>query len=170
MNPTTNQKSSGKVKRRHHMSDNLPESFSLASILAEQGVHHQEGLLEWLAKDNLETDPITIKPKTSSHEADQFSWVPLPSCSPPGGPFPIKSLALSAHVSPQTIHFQVLDKSLVSGPGSGPLSCNTIIQHSFGSFGHSNQSRKRNKRNTNWKRRSKTLPVYRWHDILHGKP
>ena len=33
----------------------------------------------------------------------------------------------------------------------------TIIQHSFGSFGHSNQSRKRNKRNPNWKRRSKTL-------------
>ena len=35
------------------------------------------------------------------------------------------------------------------------------IQHSFGSFGHSNQSRKRNKRNPNWKRRSKTLPVCR---------
>ena len=35
------------------------------------------------------------------------------------------------------------------------------IQHSSGSFGHSNQSRKRNKRNPNWKRRSKTLTVYR---------
>ena len=31
------------------------------------------------------------------------------------------------------------------------------VQHSFGSFGHSNQSRKRNKRNPNWERRSKTL-------------
>ena len=33
------------------MSDHLPESFSLASILAEQGLHHQEGLLsqnDWL--------------------------------------------------------------------------------------------------------------------------
>ena len=30
-----------------------------------------------------------------------------------------------------------------------------------GSFGHSNQSRKRNKRNPNWKRRSKTLTVCR---------
>ena len=39
-------------------------------------------------------------------------------------PFPIKSLALSAHVSPQTIHFRVLDKSPVSGPGRGPPSCN----------------------------------------------
>ena len=27
------------------MSDHLPESFSLASILAEQCMHHQEGLL-----------------------------------------------------------------------------------------------------------------------------
>ena len=37
----------------------------------------------------------------------------------------------------------------------------TTIQHSSGSFGHSNQSRKRNKRNPNWKRRSKTLTVCR---------
>ena len=44
------------------------------------------------------------------------------------------------------------------------------IQHSFGSFGHSNQSRKRNKRNPNWKRRSRTLTVCRWHDPLHRKP
>ena len=28
------------------------------------------------------------------------------------------------YVSPQTIHFQVLDKSPVSGPGRGPPSCN----------------------------------------------
>ena len=31
----------------------------------------------------------------------------------------------------------------------------TIIQHSFGSFSHSNQRRKRNKRNPDWKSRSK---------------
>ena len=46
----------------------------------------------------------------------------------------------------------------------------STIQHSFGSFGHSSQSRKRNKRNPNWKRRSKTLTVCRWHDPLHRKP
>ena len=80
--------------------------------------------LEWLAKDNLETNPITIKPETVSHVAELFSWVPLPYCSPPGCPFPIKSLALSAHVSLQTIHFWVLDKSPVSGPGRCPPSCN----------------------------------------------
>ena len=80
---------------------------------------------EWLAKDNPETNPITIKPETASHAAEQFSWVPLPCCSPPGCPFPIKSLALSAHVSPQTIHFWGLDKSLVLGPGRGP----PFLQH-----------------------------------------
>ena len=56
-----------------------------------------------------------------SHAAEQF-WVSLPCCSPPGGPFPIKSLALSAHVSPRTIHFRVLVP--VSGPGRDPSSCN----------------------------------------------
>ena len=108
------------------MSNHLPES-SLASILAEQGVHHQEELESvWLAKDNPETNPIIIKPETVSHVTELFSWVPLPSCSPPRYPFPIKSFALSAHVSPRTIHFRVLDKSPVSGPGRGPLSYNNI--------------------------------------------
>ena len=43
----------------------------------------------------------------------------------------------------------------------------TIIQHSFGRFSHSNQRRKRNKMNPNWKRRSKTVTVCRWHDTIH---
>ena len=84
--------------------------------------------LEWLAKDHPETNPITIKPETTSHTAEQFSWVPLPYCSPPGCPFPIKSLALSVYVSPWTIHFWVLDKGPVSGPGRGPPSCNNSIE------------------------------------------
>ena len=46
----------------------------------------------------------------------------------------------------------------------------TSIHHSYGSFSHSNQSRKRNKRNLDWKRRNKTLTVWRWHDPLHRKP
>ena len=82
---------------------------------------------EQLAKDNLEINPITIKPETVSHTAKQFPWVPLPYCSPPGLPFPIKSLALSAHVSPRTIHFWVLDKSPLLGPGRDPPSCNRRI-------------------------------------------
>ena len=39
-------------------------------------------------------------------------------------------------------------------------------EHSFVSFGHSNQSRRRNKRNLNWKRRSKTVNVCRGHDHI----
>ena len=74
-----------------------------------------------MTRDNPETNPITIIPDTASHMAEQFSWVPLPCCSLPGCPFPIKSLALSARVSPRTIHFLVLDKSPLSGPGRGPL-------------------------------------------------
>ena len=97
----------------------------LASIHLGWAMRKDSGL-EWLAKDHLETNPITIKPETASHTAEQFSWIPLPYCSPPGCPFPIKSLALSAHVSPRTIHFRVLDKSPVSGPGRGPLSCNSM--------------------------------------------
>ena len=91
---------------------------------------------EWLAKDKRETNPITIKPKTGSHMSEQFFWVPLPYCSPPGCHFPIKSLALSAFVSPRIIHFWVLDRSPVSGPGRGPPSCNTGVnvlrEHSRG--------------------------------------
>ena len=82
---------------------------------------------QWLSRDNPETSPIPIKPETASHMAKQFSWVPLPCCSPPGRPFPIKSLALSARVSPRTIHFWVLDKSPLLGPGRGPPSCNKYV-------------------------------------------
>ena len=79
------------------------------------------------AKDNLETNPITIKHETASHVAELFSWVPLPHCSPLRWPYPIKSFALSACVSPQTINFWVLDKSPIPGPGKGPASCNKIL-------------------------------------------
>ena len=46
----------------------------------------------------------------------------------------------------------------------------TIIQHSSGSPSYSNQGRKRNKRNPDWKRRSKALSVCKWHDTVHRKP
>ena len=112
--PTRRIRERSKGERRLHVirPTNLPESFSLKSILAEWCMCHQEGpWVKWLARDNQETNPITIKPKTVSHVAEQSSWVPLPSCSPPRCPFPIESLALSACVSLQTIHFRVLDKS-----------------------------------------------------------
>ena len=46
----------------------------------------------------------------------------------------------------------------------------TTVQHSFGSFSHSNQRRKRNKRNPDWIRRSKTLSVCRWHELYIENP
>ena len=46
-----------------------------------------------MAKDNPETNPITIKPET----AELFSWIPLFYCSPPGFPFP-KNLLLCQHM------------------------------------------------------------------------
>ena len=71
------------------------------SWMSDACATRKDSELEWLAKDHPETNPINIKPETVSHVAEQFSWVPLPYCSPPGCPFPIKSLALSAHVSPR---------------------------------------------------------------------
>ena len=80
------------------MSDHLPESSSLASILAEQGVHHQEDSeSEWSAKDNPETNPITMKPKAASHVAERFSWVPLPPALCPGA-LSQKNLLLCQHM------------------------------------------------------------------------
>ena len=44
------------------------------------GIHLGWAMCEWLARDNSETNPATIKPQTVNHEADQFSWVPLLCC------------------------------------------------------------------------------------------
>ena len=86
---------------------------------------------ERLAKDSLETNPITIKLEAVSQVAEQSSWLPLPSCSPPRHPLPIKSLASSGCVSPQIINFWVLDKNPFSGPGRGSPSCDKVISHCF---------------------------------------
>ena len=44
-----------------------------------------------------------------------------------------------------------------------------LIQHSTRSPSHSNQIR-RNKRQPNWKERSKTVIICRWHDTVHREP
>ena len=109
------------------MSYQLPESFSLHPFGWTRCSPPADFESKWLAKENPETNPIAIKLETASHVAELFSWVSLPSCSLLGRPFPIKSLAFSAHVSPRTIHFRVLDKSPVSGPETGSLSYNKCI-------------------------------------------
>ena len=51
---------------------------------------------------------------------------------------------------------------LRSGTRKGCLpALTTFIQHIIGSPSHSNQTRKINKRNPNWKRRSKTVTIWR---------
>ena len=103
------------------------------SWLSDVCATRKDSKSEWLAKDNVKTNPITIKPETESHVAEQSSWLPLRYYSLPGCPFPVKSLALSACVSPQTIHFQVLDKSPLSGPGRGPPFCNNFRSQNISS-------------------------------------
>ena len=117
-----------KAERKHQ---SIPTSQNPSrwnpSWLSNVGTSRKDPESEWLARDNPETNLITVKPETVSHTAEKVSWVPLPCCSLPRRPFPIKSLALSARVFPRTIHFQVLDNSPLSGPGRGPLSCNSLI-------------------------------------------
>ena len=59
---------------------------------------------------------------------------------------------------------QVLNPLSHNGNSLSPLSFN-----SFGSPSCNSQKIKRNKRNPNWKRRSKTVTVCRQHDTIHGK-
>ena len=126
--------STGRVQERSKWDTTCPTTprILLSSIHLGWTRHAPPGRtlgLEWLARDNLETNPITIKPETTSHVTELFSWFPLPCCSPLGCPFPVNSLALSADVSPQTSHFQGLDKSPVSGPGREPLTAANALLH-----------------------------------------
>ena len=80
---------------------------------------------EWLVKDNLETNPITVKPKTASHAAELFSWVPLPYCSPPV-PFPNKiSCFVSTLVSSDNSFLSVRHE-----PRFGPWKGSPFLQQS----------------------------------------
>ena len=76
----------------------MPEGPTVGSIM---------GTDKMTVGDNPETNSVTIKGKTESHAAEQFSWVPLPPLFSPGRPFPIMSFALSVHVSP----WQFISKS-----------------------------------------------------------
>ena len=85
---------------------------------------------ECLTKDKLESNPIIIKPKMSSHVAEQFSWVPLSCCSLPRLPFPIKSLALSACVSLGN-SFTSVRQAPTLRPGRVPLPAALSLLESF---------------------------------------
>ena len=123
LNWTTNQNNSGKVRRREEMPCVLPTS---------QNPHcwHQLWLVvhatkdpesEWLARDNLETNPITIKAETVSQIAEQFSWVPLPCCSPPRSSFSIVSCFGSTHVSSDSTFLSVWQEPTLGPPKGSPF-------------------------------------------------
>ena len=57
------------------------------------------GQARWLARDNLETNPITIKPETAGHMREWFSWAPFSCCSPPTCPFSISLFFVSTCLS-----------------------------------------------------------------------
>ena len=81
----------------------LPPSILLAGIhlgWAILGTTRKDSESEWLAKDNQEANPTTIKPETASQVAKHFSWVPLAYCPPPSNLFPNKiSCFVSSYVS-----------------------------------------------------------------------
>ena len=107
----------GQVVWYSHLFQNFPQ-FVVIYTVKGFGIVNKTETDVFLELSRFFDDPTIV--------GNLISWVPLPYCSPPGCPFPIKSLALSADVSPWTIHFWVLDKSPVSGPGRGSLSCNNI--------------------------------------------
>ena len=65
--------------------------------LSDAGTPRKHPESERLAEDNQERNPITIKPKTVSHMAQQSSWVPSASCPPPEGSPSQSSLLLGQH-------------------------------------------------------------------------
>ena len=82
---------------------------------------------EWFVKDKQETNPINIKPETASHVAEHFSWVPLPCCSLPRCPFPIKSLALSASVSSDNSFLSVRHEPSLGAMERAPLPTTSLL-------------------------------------------
>ena len=96
---TTNQKNSGKIKRREEIpvhKAQQPPRILLAGLHLDWHMFHQEGS---------KGKPNYHKAQHCNPMAEHFSWVSLPYYSPSRPLFPIKSLALTAHVSPWTIHF-----------------------------------------------------------------
>lgn len=70
------------------MQSSTPPDLSWLQCRSKQ--ESQAPALELLARDTLETNPITVKPNPESHMVKQSS-VPLPCCSPPR-PLPNKVL------------------------------------------------------------------------------
>ena len=89
---------------------------------------------EWLARDNPETSPTTIKPGSASHVAEWSTWVTLPNKT---------SCLVSTHFLPSS------DNSLSSArqePTLGPWKGSTFLQQSD-KGGLLNSEKKRKEKN-----------------------
>ena len=103
------ERSRGERRRQSTRPANLPESSSLPpSWLSDACTTRKDPESERLARDRPQTHPFTTNPETVNCGSRPPG--PPPSCSLPQRPFPIKSPALSARVSPQTIRLPVLDR------------------------------------------------------------
>ena len=79
---------------------------------------------EWLARDNLETNTIAIKPEAASHAAELFSWVPLPCSSPLERLFPVVSCFVSTYVFSDSSFLSVKEE-----PTLRPWKGSAFLQH-----------------------------------------
>ena len=80
----TNQENSGEPERREEMTSLQNPSYRDPSWLREAHTTKKDLEWEWLARDNLETKRITIKPKTATHvTVFPVSFTPLLSAQAP---------------------------------------------------------------------------------------
>ena len=126
---------------------NLPESFALESISAKRCTSYLERTLsqnrQWPKHDDWpetaqKASHSPVNPETVSCMAEQ-SWFPLPCCSPHTCPSQY-ILLFCQRVSPRIIHFQVLDRRLLSSPGRSSPSNNRGVSVSHSVLSGSLQS------------------------------
>ena len=124
-----NRENSGGAERRRegkmHLS-NLLGTLNLECILAERCRHHQEA--SWIRQHMGQTKWLAWKlTPLPQNLREQATW----QSGSPGSPHPflMKSFAFAVPASPWAIHFWVLNKSSLSDPRRGPLSCNRSEQY-----------------------------------------
>ena len=101
------ERSKGERRRQSLCPTNFPESSSLESLTAEWRPRHQEGpWVRGIDQKQPETHPVTVKPGTVSHVAEQSSWIQLiskghtraHSLALQGVPFPAISAPQFSHL------------------------------------------------------------------------
>jgi len=83
-----------------------------------------------MARDNPETNSVTIKPETASHVAEYFSWPALSCCSLPRHLFPKKPFALPVKKEKKKKRNQIPYSYLFVKNGSHSYLLETVQYHS----------------------------------------